>query len=274
MSELEQDPPPARPSQSKSKYNLPSAKLAVQNQFTLLKAFAVASTDARKPVSIQDIADIQGLSPNSVSICNPFFVESGLIHKSGHSFTPCQEVIAYRQRLEWEDLDAGKKLAPVIRNTWFSEALVLRLQMNPITEDNAVQVLSEVSSAHPSERRQLSMLLDYMEFAGIIARDGNMVRLVKEKPVLPPASEERESGVPPAGTALPAAAPPIDETIYVALSIPIPGYPNAEIAIPKKMDSEDWEFFRSTLDSYLNRLQKKAVEKSAEAAEKVTFMNT
>lgn len=259
MSDIEQDSPPARSSQSKSKYNLPSAKLAVQNQFTLLKAFAVASTDARKPVSIQDIADIQGLSPNSVSICNPFFVESGLIHKSGHSFTPSQEVVAYRQRLEWEDIDAGKKLAPVIRNTWFSEALVLRLQMNPITDDNAVQVLSEVSNAQPSERRQLAMLLDYMELAGIIARDGNMVRLVKEKPGLP----GHGNPPPPPPVTPPAGQKPlVDENLYEVLSIPIPGCANAQIEIPKDLDTDDWSFFRSTLVIYLDRLEAKAKPKT------------
>ncbi|MDO8270460.1 MAG: hypothetical protein Q7U82_00875 [Gammaproteobacteria bacterium] len=251
-----------RSKKQKGLYSLPAAKLTTSKQFNLLKAFAIASGTERKAVTIQEVGTLQNISPGTVSICNPFFQQTGLVEKIGHKFKASLEVLAYYQRLEWNDTEAGKKLAPILRKTWFAEVLIPRLQMNAMTEDSAIQALSDTSNASPSEKRQLLMTLDYLELAGIIVRDGNMVRLVKEIQPEKVANHLPVESVPPS---LPSELegwvrqqPVSKSEIYDALSIPIPGHANAKIEIPKAMDSEDWEFFRSTLDSYLNRLQKKA----------------
>lgn len=249
---------------SRSRLPLPSAKLASVKQFNLLKAFAIASGTERRAVTIKQVAEIQGISEGSVSICNPFFDDTRLIEKLGHRFKASAEVLSYFQRLEWNDPDAGKKLAPLLRKTWFAEALVPRLQMNPMNEEAAIHILSDFSGAGSSEKRQLVMVLDYLELAGVIARDGNLIRLVREDSAAPAPGTQPEvqtaSGDHPTRQLT---LSRMQETInnpsdYDSLSIPIPGFPNALIEIPKDMESDDWQFFRSTLDSYLNRLQKKA----------------
>lgn len=247
-----------KPSSPKSNHPLPSAKLAIDKQYNALRAFAIASGSERDPVSIHAVADILQIHSGSISMCNPFFVDAKLISKVGHKFTPADEVFEYAQRMEWEDPDAGKKLAPVLEETWFAKALIPRLKLKSIAEKAGIGVLSEVSNASPSEKRQLVMLIDYLEYAGLLIRENGTLIGIKNTGTTSSEAVEKVEKSPQIQDVVTAPTrDAVDESLYTSLTIPIPGCSDAFFQIPKGLDEEDWEFFTSTLSSYLERLRKK-----------------
>jgi len=230
---------------------LPAAKLSSSKQLELLQAFAVASTSERKSVSNQEVADVSGVHSGTVSICNPFFSDIGLISKQGHKFNPAEEVLAYADRLEWDDNKAGHKLAPIIKKTWFAKGFLPRIMIRVISEEAAISILAELSGASPEYRNRLIMLLDYMEFSGLITRENGLIAPVKEtspKPDEPPEPEGRDNE-----TTDPV-VPQLDNSSET-FQIPIPGHTPAQITVPKGLGDKDWEMLKIMIDAYISRLK-------------------
>lgn len=253
---MKNDKPAVR---SRSKYALPTKKMTTSKQFELLRAFAIASTRDRKPVSIQDVANVQHIHSGSVSMCNAFYVESGLITKMGNKFVPSSDVFAYEQSADWKNENAGHKLAPAIKETWFAKAILPRLQLNSMQENRVIQALSEASHAPPSEQRSLRMLVDYLEFCGLVEHDNGTIKLVKNNGDT--FAPQEEASAPIKDDSQNRKEKTIDDQMggadYDTFSIPIPGHHPANFQIPKNMEPEDWEVLTGMLQMYLDRLKKK-----------------
>ncbi|WP_078119615.1 hypothetical protein [Thiosocius teredinicola] len=236
---------------------LPAQRVSTVNQFELLRAFAIASGDDRSAVGIQDVASIRDLHPNTVSMCNPFFTDTGLIVKHGHKFVPSPEVVAYSERAQWNSDDCGEKLAPIIKETWFAKALIPRLQLRSVNEDEAIALFADISGASPAHKSQLIMLLDYLQLSGLINRDNGVLKLEKVSPSAPPANtgENKTKAVSPneGGNENTQSR---NENIE-SFVIPIPGKDSATISVPKGLDDSDWQMMSSMLDLYIKRMQER-----------------
>ena len=238
---------------------LPAARISTKKQWETLRAMSVASNNQGGAVSIKDVASIQSMHPNSISMCNPFFIEACLITKQGHKFIPCKEVIEYAKSMEWDSDFAGHKLAPLIRNTWFANVVLLRLQMKPIKEKDAISALAEESNSAPKYKGQLVMLIDYLEFSGLLQRNNGML----EKPKEESRDSEDPSKKPPEDPSKKPPEDPIkletsgqtfDQNMEVFM-IPIPGKKPARIQIPKDLNDHDWQMLKTMLEAYIERLQ-------------------
>lgn len=169
-------PAPAKIDRSRPRYALPTDRIAFQRQLDLLRAFAVVSGSSRKTVTIQDVAQAMGMTTSTLSLANGFFLESGLLTRSDRLFMPCDELFAYNSACQWEQEDAGTKLQPVIEQTWFAKALLPRLSLKPIDEGLAVQILAENAVASTSYKGQIKTLIEYLIAAGLVIRDGSLLR--------------------------------------------------------------------------------------------------
>lgn len=241
---------------------LPAKKLAIQKQFDVLRTYAIASTHSLNPVGNISVADILGIHANTVSICNPFFVDLGLLTKQGYKFVPAEEVLNYADRVQWNDPNAGHKLAPIIKKSWFAEGLLPRVTLRSITEDQAISFFAEESGASPAHRNQLGMLLDYLDVSGLIVRENGSIKLGptaqqsrkpteedegEEKPLKPLKPNEESKGVLP---------PP--STGQETFQIPIPGKDPARITVPKGLKDKDWEMLKIMIDAYISRLKEES----------------
>lgn len=250
------------PSPRRPRKVLPAKKLSIQKQFDVLRTYAISSTHSRNPVGNNSVGEILGIHANTVSICNPFFVDVGLLSKQGYKFIPAEEVLEYAERVTWDDPDAGYKLAPIIKKSWFAEVLLPRVTLRPITEDQAISFFAEQSGASPEHRNQLGMLLDYLDISGLIVRENGGIKLGsmaqkprelfekygkgEERPLDPTSDSNKEEYTK-------------DNSLELSnketFQIPIPGKESAQITVPKGLKDKDWEMLKVMIDAYISRLK-------------------
>ncbi len=177
-SEAAPTPPPASKSPSKRPTKpLPTPRIAFGKQLDVLRGWAVASGAEGKAVTNKQVGDIVKLSPDTVTLANAFFADVGFLQRTDGGYVPTAPTVAFNQAYAWNPENAAQKLEPPLRNAWFGKALLPHLSYNPISEDEAVQVLAEEADAAPTYKPQLLLILDYLEVAGIVVRDSGQVRL-------------------------------------------------------------------------------------------------
>lgn len=164
---------------SKPKKVLPTDRATVIRQFDIVRGYAAASGQDRKPVSNEDVAKVVNIHFGTISNCNPFFLDIGLVTKAKNGNVPCEEVFAFAERSSWGPDKAAQKLAPVLRKTWFYQTLSPKLAFRPLPIDEAVEFLADESGASPEYKDQLIALIDYLKIVGLVSVDGNTVSLVK-----------------------------------------------------------------------------------------------
>jgi len=194
----EKEKPKLKSKKSRPTKSLPTDRLTLVKQLDILRAYAVASGPAAKAVTNDDVGDIVKIHPGTVSLNNSFFYELGFLQRGDKGYIPAPEVFEFNRAYEWNPEIAPHKLAPIIARSWFGESLMPKLSFRSMTEDDAVANLAEAASAGPEYKSQLRLLLDYMQVAGLIVRDGNQVKLLKtgslpiEKPLEEVTSEVKE----------------------------------------------------------------------------------
>lgn len=154
---------------------LPADRVGFDKQLAILRGYAAASGVEKKSVSNADVGSVVGIHPGSVSNCNPFFADVGLLIRDGGVYKPADAVFEYANSYEWDADQAATKLSSIINSAWFSTILGPRLVFRSLTKDEVIKVFAEEAKASPEYRGQLSLLLDYLEVAGIVTVDGNSV---------------------------------------------------------------------------------------------------
>ncbi|MEM9111382.1 MAG: hypothetical protein AAGC72_15315 [Planctomycetota bacterium] len=203
---------------------LPSARSNTKSQFDLLRAWAVASGVAKKAASTPEVAKIAGRDSSTVSSCNSFFSEIGLLKKEGRSYVPAEEVFDYNRQHEWSPDKAPQKLAPILKESWAWEAVGGRLSFNPMSEKEVVAVLADACSAGPKYKNQLDTLLDYLIRCGLAVRQdsgkiakGELAMAQKPKAQDPPPIEKPKPEV----SSKDSVAEPAKNSMSLAMSIEV-----------------------------------------------------
>jgi hypothetical protein len=174
MSDLPR-PPMMADSKPRLTKKIPTFRVGFSKQLDALRAYAVLSDNGTKPVHYGRVADIIKVHEANVSSMNPFFLEAGLIEKREGGSVPAPAVLEYNRQFGWSNENAAQKLAPIIINTWFGQALSHPLQFRAMSENEAIESLAEACNAGPEAKPQLRMLLDYCEAAGVITRANGQV---------------------------------------------------------------------------------------------------
>lgn len=156
--------------------SLPTDRITFQKQISLLRAYAAASGVKGRTVKVAEVADIAKMSTTTVSVTNGFFGSIGLLLRSEAGLLPSQAVIDFGQAFEWQPDVAGRKLAPVIEQTWFAQNLLRKLTLYPMSVEQAVIELAQDSNAPTAYKNQVRMLIDYLELAGLVIREGEMLK--------------------------------------------------------------------------------------------------
>ena len=173
--------PSDRPKKPRPTKPLPTERIAFQKQIDILRAYAVAYEATGKAVTNTEIASIVKMAASTMPHANSFFgdPEIGLIQKAEGGYIPSQAVVAFHRAYAWSPETATHKLAQAFQLTWFAQALMPRLGFRPMDEREAIQVLAEACGATPDVESQLSLILSFLEVAGMIGREGGQVRAVR-----------------------------------------------------------------------------------------------
>lgn len=155
---------------------LPTDRIGFQKQLNILRAFAAVASQGNKLVTNPEAAKLAQLHPSTTLLALPFFADVGLLEKQGAGYVPAPEVIAFHRAHSWSPEKAPEKLAPLLRKTWFAQALVPNLQMKAIRERDAINELGSLAAAGPKHQTQVRMLLDYLQVSGVVRRDGDLLK--------------------------------------------------------------------------------------------------
>ncbi|HEX4188964.1 MAG TPA: hypothetical protein VHY83_13800 [Solirubrobacteraceae bacterium] len=185
---------------------LPTPRISFPKQLDLLRAYAAASGAAIKPVALNDVAPIVGMTSSTISLASPFFNSVGLVTRTGGGFVPADAVLSFAQMHQWDADKAGRELKGLLRGSWFAEALMPRLEFGPLPEEEALAHIAKAADATPKARAQLQTVLEYMQVAGLIERDGELVRAADGTAEAAP---RRKSPEPPTATDDPPAVRPV-----------------------------------------------------------------
>jgi hypothetical protein len=165
-----QKPKPTRP--------LPFDRVTVAKQLDILRGYAAASAQGTKPVSNVEVASFVKMAAETISTCNAFFANIGLIQKGERGWIVSAEVVAFFRAFEWNKLTAAHNLAPLMEPSWFGQALIPRLSMNPMEENEAIEKLAAAAPAGIERKRALKMLIEWLESSGLVKRDGTQLKSV------------------------------------------------------------------------------------------------
>ena len=196
MSNLASSPSSA-PTDGKSKLSkkLPTFRVGFAKQLDALRAYAVLSDGGTKAVHYSKVGELIKVHEANVSSMNPFFLENGFIEKQGAGYMPTAPIVEYNRAFSWNPETSAQKLAPIVINSWFGQALRQRLQFRQLSEDDAIEVLAAVCKADPGAKPQLRILLDYCEGAGILTRANGQLVAAAELDL-----KESKSPQPPSAT--------------------------------------------------------------------------
>lgn len=160
---------------------LPTTRIKFENQLAILRAYGAQRADTGENVTPNHVGQIVNLHPDTVRLLTPFFVDALLLtrQKSGE-FVPHEAVVAFHRAYAWNAETAPKKLHPVLRDTWFGRSLARKLGFQiQMSEADAISLLADEAAATPDHRGSLALLIDYLDAAGVVEREGGQIRLPK-----------------------------------------------------------------------------------------------
>jgi hypothetical protein len=156
---------------------LPTDRVAFNKQLDIMRAYGLASQGGTKAVHYSTAAEMVQMAPNSVSLMNTFLVDSGFVQKSGNDFIPDRALIEFGQAHSWNPDGAPRKLAPLLRRTWFGERMVMKLRFRSMSTEDMLADLAVQIGAGKEFESQITTLVDFAVVGGIVRRDGAQLSL-------------------------------------------------------------------------------------------------
>lgn len=191
----------ATPAEKKAKAptkRLPTERIKVQKQLDIIRAYGIRSDNGTKPANYRDVGEDVSIHPNTVSLMVGFLVENGFLDRVGNETIPTKPVLDFVQAHNWAPENAPRKLAPIVKKSWFGEILLRKLRFRPLPEEEALAELAGNIGAGPDFKAQIGMLIDYAIASGLARRDGALLVLGDEA-LSPSGSEAAPAPVPESG---------------------------------------------------------------------------
>lgn len=159
---------------TKRKYSLPEAKLKLEKEIQVLKAFVEHSDKGEKAVSYRDIRGVANKA--SVSSELAFFADAGLaVKEKGSKYVPTKKVIEFVKHAEWDEEGAKNILKQILLNTWFGELTkkILKTTGHKKLKDLIKELGITAEADNKKDEKAIRRLIEWLEYAGIVEIDGN-----------------------------------------------------------------------------------------------------
>ncbi len=164
---------------------LPTDRVSPQNQLEILRAWASVSREGTRAATVNEIASTVDMAASTVAMTNPFFSSIRLLQRLARgTYIPSKEVIAFFNAKK--SRTAGRELAPVFRDAWFGQLLIPKLKYAPMSEQTALSQLEDASGVAQEQTKALGFILDFMEEAELIKRNGDQIKLTRWCAAPPP----------------------------------------------------------------------------------------
>jgi hypothetical protein len=163
-------------------FPLPTDRLKFDVQTKILSAYVTTSGRGERAVGADRIAAATGLTSATAGLMNNFFAHMGLLERRKKGlYVPAAAAVEFHRLLTFGDPSAPTVLAAHFNRSWFFEAVSHRIAVGgPQTRDHLVDVLARLTGADRSYATQLGTLLDWLQYVGLLAADGERLRLADE----------------------------------------------------------------------------------------------
>jgi hypothetical protein len=173
-----------RAQKQRAEKSLPTDRMTFDKQVEALRSIAQIGGSGRRSVTAEDISPNVGLKGGTGGLSNKFFRDSGWIAPVGRgAYSATDALMDYHRHLNVDPTDsrgARQYLAASARTSWYWEALEPMLE-GGIRQTTVLHTLSREAGA-TDHTVQLQMLLNWVEWLGLIRRDGETVYPVATSP--------------------------------------------------------------------------------------------
>lgn len=194
-------PPPTatrqkQPARLRPSRALPTDRAKFDTQTEALRAFPRASNRGDVPVGSADVAARLSIGEATAALVNGFFVEAGFLTKEGKGrYKPVEAVNEYERLYDFDKDEARKQLAEPLRKSWYFTSVESELRTGKVAEGILVNVLARAAGAAGDRKPQLELILDWLEYAGLIVREGGDVTLADGATASTPPKLEDDGGL-------------------------------------------------------------------------------
>lgn len=158
---------------------LPTDRLKFETQVEALKALAISSDFGSRSVAPEDMAPMMSVAATTAGLNNAFFIDSGLATREGRGrYKPTETANLFARKHSFDAKEAGKVLRESLAETWYFAAVKQRLTMGTATRPQMIETLAHAANATKERQVQLSNLLDWLDYAGLIDASGANISLL------------------------------------------------------------------------------------------------
>jgi hypothetical protein len=201
LGEATPPPPPTGPqdqprvraaSKARPRYPVPTDRLKFELQEKALRVVCMASRNGTEPVDAAKMASLMGVSTSTAPLSNAFFVSVGLMERVGKGdYLPSKLALEYQRKYSFDQTAAKAILAPAFANTWFYDAVRQRAALGSTSRDQMIETLAAEAQTDDSYKVQYGLLLDWLQYVGLVDLTGGVVKLRGDvdTPPSPPAEQ-------------------------------------------------------------------------------------
>jgi hypothetical protein len=216
------------PSRARTSRALPTDRLKFGMQVRALEVYGRDGATGNA-VNSETVGTRLGIAATTAGLNNAFFVEAGFIVKAGKGlYKPVPDTIAFARNFSFRQPDAAHALAGPLSRSWYFVEVCKQAEYGPQSRQQMIQVLGAAAGAGADREPQLSHILDWLQYAGLIDNDGGTItvtakgaslhKINAQTGVTPPADPEGATATtgqgdadPPAGENPPPPPPPQEE---------------------------------------------------------------
>lgn len=180
-------------SKPRAELAIPTDRIKFDNQVRILRSVASTSAGGRA-ITADAMSAAIGLSGTTGGLNSKFFQSANWFIRTGRGeYTASPGAIAWNQHLMIDPnahFDAAAKLRDEVVHSWFWKTLAPLLSSGqPVSTSLALLELAKAAGA-TDHRTQLEMILQWLEWVGLVDRTDEGIRLRQQPDSVPQADEE------------------------------------------------------------------------------------
>lgn len=172
------------PGKARPDRGVPTDRMRFDRQVAALRMYAQLSGPAHQPVGADYLGRALEVSAGTAGLCAAFFKDSGWVVRTGRgAHAATDALLDFQRRLNTDPGDlrsAVASLAGPARRSWYW-AVVEPLLTGGVRRSVLLIALSQAAGAH-DHRPQLLLLLDWLQWLGLVRREGELLHSVGPAP--------------------------------------------------------------------------------------------
>jgi hypothetical protein len=168
-------PADRRDARQRPQQSLPTDRLKLDVQLSLLEAYGTLSGPQRRDVTTDLLSQSIGLSPATAGLCNGFFAASGWIEKHGKGrYIATDALLSYtRQKAVGDERQGLAALAQAMTESWYWAELAPLVVVTGFGRKQAKLVLMTSAGASPDHLPQVENVIVWLVRVGLLREDGD-----------------------------------------------------------------------------------------------------